>query len=366
MNKQRLEYIDIARFIGIWAIVFGHTIKGASALHHFVSVFQVPIFFMLTGMTFQTNEEISRGLKKRAKRLLVPYAVFAGSSILVFYLIGSFAVSLSSDFKSMSIFPNILGALYGNGRTGYMKWNLPLWFLPCSFMISLEVSLFERVIRESKHRTLFRCLAILASIAANIMYCTFWQEIMLPLSLEITIPMFGFVELGVVAISFLRKHGEDTFIGLKYLVCSILLLAVGAFINGVNSDISVLAMIFGHSFLLYYVSAFLCCVGILLLSIQLGSKQVPPAIQNGLSYIGRRTMAILVMHKFPILAFQTMVPYVRNILNQEADSVAKTITSVLVSLTVIGLCLLVEIPVNRYFPWVLGNSKRVVGTQKMQ
>lgn len=366
MNKQRLEYIDIARCIGIWTIVFGHTIKGASALHHFVSVFQVPIFFMLTGMTFQMNEEISRGLKKRVKRLLVPYAVFSGISILLFYFMGSFAVSLSSDYKSMSILPNILGALYGNGRTGYMKWNLPLWFLPCSFMISLEVSLFERAIRESMRRTFFRCLAIVVSIAANIAYCTFWKEIMLPLSLEITIPMFGFVELGVLAASFLRKHGEDTFIGLKYLVCSILLLAVGAIINGFNSNINVLAMIFGHSFLLYYVSAFLCCVGILLLSIQLGSKQVSQAIRHGLTYIGKRTMAILVMHKFPVLAFQTMVPYMKIILIQEADSAAKTITGFFVSLTVIGLCLLVEIPANRYFPWVFGNSKRVVGTKKMQ
>lgn len=366
MNKQRLKYIDIARFIGIWAIVFGHTVKGASALHHFVSVFQVPIFFMLTGMTFQVDEEISRGLKKRVKRLLVPYAVFAGISIIVFYLMESFAISLSSDFKSMSILPNMLGALYGNGRTGYMKWNLPLWFLPCSFMITLEVSLFERAFRESKHRTFFRCLAIVVSITANIVYCTFWQEIMLPLSLEITIPMFGFAELGVLAASFLRKHAEEAFIGLKFLVCSILLLVAGAFINGFNSDISVLTMIFGHSFLLYYVSAFLCCVGILLLSIQLGSQQVPRAIRNGLTYIGRRTMAILVMHKFPVLAFQTMVPYIKTILNQEADSAVKTITGLLVSLTVIGLCLLVEIPVNRYFPWVFGNSKRVVGTKKMQ
>ena len=63
------------------------------------------------------------------------------------------------------------------------------------------------------------------------------------------------------------------------------------------------------------------------------------------------------MHKFPILLFQLVVPYTKTLFKAEADSIQKNALGVLVTVIVILLCLVVELPISRFFPQVFGNIK---------
>ena len=64
------------------------------------------------------------------------------------------------------------------------------------------------------------------------------------------------------------------------------------------------------------------------------------------------------MHKFPILLFQLVVPYTKSLFKAEAASIQKDALGVLVTIIVILLCLVVELPINHFFPQAFGNSKK--------
>ena len=69
---------------------------------------------------------------------MVPYLCFSVLSILAFAVLGKLASGgLGIETESNSILPNLAGMLYGNGTSGYMRWNLPLWFLPCFFVAQM-------------------------------------------------------------------------------------------------------------------------------------------------------------------------------------------------------------------------------------
>ena len=72
--SKRIDWIDFAKAIGIFLIVFGHSIKGTIA-HTFVYSFHVPLFFYLTGSTFGCRNVYGKFLVKRFKTLLVPYCL---------------------------------------------------------------------------------------------------------------------------------------------------------------------------------------------------------------------------------------------------------------------------------------------------
>ena len=72
-----------------------------------------------------------------------------------------------------------------------------------------------------------------------------------------------------------------------------------------------------------------------------------------LAHIGTRTLAILVMHKFPILLFQTVGP-LKNILSQY-DSAGGIIFALVVSIIAIVMCIVAEKIIEYLFPFMLGH-----------
>ena len=84
MEKKRLEYIDIARGIGIVLVVLGHCLSQLDgSLRTFIYSFHMPLFFTLAGMTHKTTEcsDIRKcvlGLLKKRKAIFRYYILFNG------------------------------------------------------------------------------------------------------------------------------------------------------------------------------------------------------------------------------------------------------------------------------------------------
>ena len=88
-NKKRYTEVDIARGIGIFFVVLGHSIKqtGVSAgwiriLTYIIYSFHMPLFFCLSGFVAAKILEMNRKergsyILSRAKRLLIPYFTIA-------------------------------------------------------------------------------------------------------------------------------------------------------------------------------------------------------------------------------------------------------------------------------------------------
>ena len=86
-NKRREDWIDCLKCIAILIVMMNHlglTIPGFS---FWGGMFFVPIFFLLSGYTYHTKEEtFGRFLKRKAKRLLLPY-ITANAILFVFFFV---------------------------------------------------------------------------------------------------------------------------------------------------------------------------------------------------------------------------------------------------------------------------------------
>ena len=350
---ERKHWIDIMRACGIFAIVYGHTVQGDSIVSHFLGSFRVAIFFFVMGLTFSYKKDFFKFLKSKSVRLLIPYLFFSLISIIIFFIIAQILPSIV-DGMTTDIFPNLCGALYANGLTGYMKWNLPLWFLPCSLVALVIVYFIEYLIIKfaNKKQILWRVIYIFFSIVLTLIYCQFFKNIHLPFGAEVAIPMSGFIEIGIIC-----KCFDNRFSNKFHIIAGASFVVLGFVLQLWNGTVSVMSLSFGNYFFLYYASTLFTIIGLMFLSMWFASIKCMNFANKIIGYCGTHTIAILCMHKFPIIVFQYIVPFTKNLLRTESDSVLKNIIGFLVTALVIGMCLVVEIPIQRICPFIFGNKK---------
>lgn len=56
---KRLEYIDFLKAVGILAVIWGHIYTRNDAIYQFVYSFHVPLFFVLSGVFFKPNQNLT-------------------------------------------------------------------------------------------------------------------------------------------------------------------------------------------------------------------------------------------------------------------------------------------------------------------
>lgn len=123
-SKQRIDYIDLFRAIGILAMIMGH-VKFGSAFSKWIHFFHMPMFFIISGY-FYHGQSFSVMVKKRVKTLLVPYLVFG-----VLHCVISFIINKQIDVHAFYLL------FWENTAEGGVPIAGALWFL--SAMMITEV-----------------------------------------------------------------------------------------------------------------------------------------------------------------------------------------------------------------------------------
>ena len=143
-DKKRITYIDLAKGIGIALIVLGHAYTKSSFLVTLVYSFHIPLFFIVSGILFDEEKDISaQWLLKKCKKLLLPYIIWG------------------AVFQLYLLLLNMLGgASFGDHIGTYVKTYLMLssgamWFLPIMFIASIL-----HAFAKKKNQTLCIILAI--------------------------------------------------------------------------------------------------------------------------------------------------------------------------------------------------------------
>lgn len=137
MNSKRVEYIDIAKGIGILLVALAHADISIISpyLHRLIYSFHMPLFFFLSGYFLKTDIPFWAFLKKRFHSILKPYFM----TIVLIYI-----ASLSfSNIRFATVFSRIAKSLYATGY--YIDWT-QLWFLPSLFVSSLFAFLLYHTI----------------------------------------------------------------------------------------------------------------------------------------------------------------------------------------------------------------------------
>ena len=173
MQKQRLEYLDVARGIAMIAIVLGHL--GSALINRVVYTFHLPMFYFISGYFFDERATLHAFVGKKARQLLVPYYV----TCLV-YCLATIVQNLIHGFPwSAGLGDNLLATLCGSGASYETPLHIPrigaLWFLWALFWALVLLKLLL------KCRRFLRVTAVAAIFALS---CWSEPRLGLPLSLQ--------------------------------------------------------------------------------------------------------------------------------------------------------------------------------------
>ena len=137
--KKRIEWIDLARALGMFFIIFGHALPDINGrLAIFVYTFNVPIFFVLSGYLYHEQSFIVQ-IKKLFYNLLLPYFSTGFLMLLISFLANN--IKLNLGIKSMGSLSEVIRAIFwGIGTRGRLAtFNIivppigTLWFLLALF-----------------------------------------------------------------------------------------------------------------------------------------------------------------------------------------------------------------------------------------
>ena len=201
--SNRVEWIDIAKGVGIVLVSFGHLRNGDGqsvwlpALDGLISaiyLFHMPLFYLLGGLTFSMRGGFRSFLLRKVRTLLVPYYVFS-----LYFLAKPFAIlfipSMRTAFQTTHNY-DIAHQFYdvliaGNG----------LWFLMAFFVAEIIMYGIMSITRGN----------IFALSATGCLFITFsyvrtelLQDFVLPFQLLQGVGIAGFMCIGFVLKSQLK------------------------------------------------------------------------------------------------------------------------------------------------------------------
>ena len=144
-HLPRIRYIDIARGIAMLCIILGHL--GVSAIDRVVYTFHVPIFYIFTGYFISSRLSPGEFARRKARTLLVPYAVTCGAIVALAAVIA--VVTGGNPIEAVKGW--LYASAYGSGgdyfRPFYIKRIGAIWFLLATFWgsVFLRMSLEWRM-----------------------------------------------------------------------------------------------------------------------------------------------------------------------------------------------------------------------------
>ena len=146
--EKRIEYIDIAKGIGILLVIIGHAFRDemrvesglAEFVYQLVYFFHMPLFFVISGLTFglsygKYTKSPMQYVKRRVQTQFVPVLMYASVIYVCFfvaYQIPVFRQALSATGYQMYPYPEYLklSALQNN------PYSIHLWYLWILFIFS--------------------------------------------------------------------------------------------------------------------------------------------------------------------------------------------------------------------------------------
>lgn len=300
MKSNRLEYVDVAKGIGIICTVIGHAFTGTMTAK-VIYTFHMPMFFFISGYLY--HEKSTKELfVKSFKRLLVPY-ITTCLCFLGYYIIDKI-VTDNISLIEVGLRLHGLAALYGIGSNSKMTISfLPdirivgvLWFLLAMFVAQI---VFNWLVKK-RFCPLFLSVGILAGLS----YVTA-QWFFLPWSIQPALGALIFMYAGYIVQQkdwmyvVPRKHkllmipmAAIWLVSMRYGTCNMVsnqyktsLTFFGYSIPALSGAIVIIAGICGSMFVLWLST--------------LIAKYIKP-MSALLGYTGRESLVILCLHKLEL------------------------------------------------------------------
>lgn len=302
--KQRYEWLDIAKGIGMLLVLLGHS-PVPLVISNQISTFHMPLFFFLSGLVFKYSKYNSFAalIKTKAKTLLVPYVLFYlinymfwALTIFIQTKTLNFDMQIGTNIKpyvmetvQMNLLNPIVG-IFGSIRgTEWSATLAALWFLQCLFITEILYYALCKILNNNK-KYMFILLLLISLI--GYVYAEF-LGVRLPWSIDAALIGVVFFGLGNFSTTIILNMK----IKLSYSVLIFVILAITNIIfgvlntgkiDGIPGRVDMSWSSYGNYFY-FYLSAI---AGILM--IILVSKLINKS--TALVFIGKNTLVFLGLH----------------------------------------------------------------------
>lgn len=128
---RRIAYLDAVKGCAILAVILSHL--WIPELTPFLFSFSLPVFFVVSGYFLKREVDLRAWVRKRARQILVPFALTAG-------ILGLARLALLYDAGNLclsSVFDVAKGLISGSPH--FQNSVGPLWFLPALFVAQVVV-----------------------------------------------------------------------------------------------------------------------------------------------------------------------------------------------------------------------------------
>lgn len=319
MGLKRIEYIDIAKGLGIILVVIGHCINGKTFPGTWISSFHMPLFFILSGMCFNASSysSIIPFLHRRVNTLFLPLLFF---SILMIILKSLF---LPDSFTFIDLRYRFPGGAH--------------WFV---FILFLSEILFY-IINNISSKKIIKLFFIFICLIFSALFIKY--KIILPYNISSI-----FIATFYYGIGYIYKNNINNiikkingYIGKLYSLILLLIPAISVCITKQTIDLSSNSIpypMFYHIFI-----SLIGVIGILLFSKVFFSSNT--MIKLLIIYIGKNTLIILLLHMFFIsISSKYILPNIINIFLYKIIEQIFVWTLLFVSIYII----------NKKMKWIIG------------
>lgn len=329
--EKRLNYIDIAKGIGIILVVLGHSLSSKSISGRWIWSFHMPLFFFISGFCFNSEKYLKNTsfAKTRIKQLIIPYIYFVILLILMETIIYTEVNFLSMFYKRLIVFIKT-GELYA------------LWFLPILFFTGYLYYLINKYQISAK---LHIIILLLFAIFGFFLYKI---NLKLPYSLTTIFSATLFYGAGHL----LRDTIVNVLNKIRYIWFWILLLLavtiIFAIIINPATDMKENRI---NPFILSYFAAFIGISLIFLISFYISGQNKIHRISSLLMNCGKNTLAILSLHMFflGLSAYYLRAKFENYLIYKVTEQ------AFIWFLLIISILL-----INNFFPWLVGKKKRSI------
>lgn len=127
MENKRIEWVDIAKGIGIILVVLGHCLNIDTPVFHIIFMFHMPLFFILGGYVFNNKKRFQVFMCKKIQTLVIPFFCFYLMGLVVTLIIPEWRDGLSKEGIIKDLWLADPNAIH----------NSSIWFLICLFWVQM-------------------------------------------------------------------------------------------------------------------------------------------------------------------------------------------------------------------------------------
>ena len=316
-NKARLNYIDFAKALAIILVGVGHY-GNVSALKCFIYMFHIPLFFIVSGMTFNPSKyRFLLFLKRKVKGLLLPWV----GGVVLFIAFQNICSILGLSVGRKVSFLSIIGRIIINIRGS--KYDPIFWFLPALFLAEIILYFVLKLVNNMRKEIIWLVLIGFVSVVFMIFINKAW-----PWSLDILPISLLFLTYGFI----LNKYLFESLKTSKGIIKSGFLL-IGLLVGIINKiiskkDVDIFSNQYGNP-LLMILAAILLSTFFILVGIYVNNRVILFIGENSLKYYILQSVAFPVSDILLALLLNRLLKYDYSYDQRILDNIILQITAII-------------------------------------